>query len=258
MLCQSSCTNFLVLFFDIVRLLFVSEQKNRKSRSVKVPGRALFRMRDAWRFTQAEFGELIGASRAWVQLHEDAQTTSIDGTKLARLAQLAGMSPADLLKTMHAIVENGASIPQMVSSKESSHSILATGKAMPAYFNLGIGASPWIELKGEGVTANFYQLAGGWVIVKIAGDSMADLWPDGSNVMFQILDKYVDSPQPDNDYFFIRNDGCGTFKRVVSADDDGYTLKALNKKYPNPMRISVQELVMVAIARFIISDPREG
>jgi transcriptional regulator with XRE-family HTH domain len=123
----------------------------------------------------------------------------------------------------------------------------------PARFNLGIAASGWVELEGEGRSEGMSR--GRWIIIRVRGDSMEPRWHDGQSVMFQRLDKQEDSPVVGVDYFFVRSDGTGTFKRLAVASEDAFTLRALNKKYTTRLTVSREEVVMVAEARFIVTDP---
>jgi phage repressor protein C with HTH and peptisase S24 domain len=119
------------------------------------------------------------------------------------------------------------------------------GDAMPAVFDLPIAASGWEEI-GVGASPTDSQ----WVIVRVRGDSMKPRFKDGMLVLFKRLDATEDAPVAGHDYFVIRNDGTGTLKRLVDVDEDGFTFKAINPKYPRPLRCSRDETVMIAEARY--------
>ncbi|MGN6727787.1 MAG: S24 family peptidase [Tepidisphaeraceae bacterium] len=228
----------------------------RKPRSITIPGNALFRVRAAWNLTQDEFAKALGVSRAWVQQREGAEIAIVDRSPINRIAELVGWPTGDVPGLLHDIAESEAAVPPRVVTPENEGiRVVATGRHMPAFFKLGIAASGWSALRGEGWSANELQAADGWVIVQVSGDSMEPRWKNRSNVLFRRLNLSEDSPEPGVDYFVIRNDAHGTFKRLAAIDEDGYVFRALNGKYPNPMRVSRDQVVMIAEARFTVEEP---
>lgn len=142
--------------------------------------------------------------------------------------------------------------------KRSAFFLEWAGSRMPHVFNLGIAASGWVEIDGSGHARGPVQMNDRLLIVKVSGDSMDPPYADGQSVLFYRLSHPEDSPQVGSDYFFIRNDGTGTFKRLAEIDDETYVLKALNPKYRKPLSVSQQEVVMIAEARLFVGDIPRG
>ncbi|MBC8106248.1 MAG: LexA family transcriptional regulator [Anaerolineae bacterium] len=123
-------------------------------------------------------------------------------------------------------------------------------------FNLPIAASGWSELTGEGRAASLPTKRKGWMIVKVQGDSMQPRWGNGQSILFRILHPDEDHPVVGQDYFFVRSDNAGTFKRLVSMNDDEFQLRAINPKYTKRMPVARDEVVMIAEARWVVTEPK--
>lgn len=92
--------------------------------------------------------------------------------------------------------------------------------------------------------------------IRIVGDSMEKVWPNGSHVLFRVLRD--ESPVVGKCYYVCRSDNLATFKKLESADEDQLVFRAVNKRrYPQPMPVAVQEVVRMAEAEFIFVRPKE-
>jgi transcriptional regulator with XRE-family HTH domain len=190
-----------------------------------------------------------------------AETLGMELDELEYFLDLArrGVPFEDVRKDFEAGIRAGAQIVGRLArepNKGPRSPIVAAGDVMPPAYNLGIAAGEWADLEGEGTTTTHAQRTQGWVIVRVDGDSMQPKYWAGQFVMFQIIDPADDVPQVDGDYFIIRNDGRGTFKRLIAIEaDEVFVLAALNRKYARRLRASRQEVVMIAVARWIVTDP---
>jgi transcriptional regulator with XRE-family HTH domain len=213
-------------------------------------GEFLEQRRRARRFTTQSLAGRCGVAEKTIRNYEKnglpAERQHYE--KLDRYMKELGILPSG----MNRMAAGQLPLPSELVS-DSRFDVIERGDNPPAVFNLGIAASGWVELTGEG-WAREVRGRGAWVIIRVAGDSMEPRFDDGQFVMFRRLNLEEDEPVEGSDYFFVRNDDHGTLKRVVQRDEDGYTLQALNPKYKERLTVSRQELVMVAEAAFVVNE----
>jgi transcriptional regulator with XRE-family HTH domain len=217
-------------------------------RNVQIDGRKLAALRRGRFLTQRDIAEALAVAEGTVSRYEQDQRVGVLRRNFRALADVFKMPADELLAKVGA-----PAAPAATNGNAGPFEVTAVLDEAPAVFSLGIAASGWVELEGEG--RSHVGLRGTWIIVRVSGDSMEPRWLDGQSVQFHRLNLEEDSPVVGADYFFVRNDGTGTFKRVEHIDEDGYTLRALNPKYTRPLTVSRQEVVMVAEARWIVTEP---
>lgn len=114
-------------------------------------------------------------------------------------------------------------------------------------FEWPLAAGDWVEIGGVGELCDPRQIDQGLFRVRIRGDSMKPVWPDGIIVEFKCFRIGRDELQIGRDYYFQQNDGTATFKRLESITEDDFLLRPLNKKYPG-MFVSRGLIVRMALA----------
>lgn len=202
--------------------------------------------------TQPDLQVACGVSVRTISNVETGRRLSITRPNQKALAKALNVDWEEFKERLnYEIKKQGGKASSNGKKRPDGYSIVATTDRPPAVFNLGIAASGWVEIGKNGISAN--QLRG-WIFVRIDGDSMEPRAMSGQYVMFGALNLIEDSPVPGHDYFFIRSDGYGTFKRLERIDGEQYILKAINPKYKDPLTVSVQELVLVAEAKLIAND----
>ncbi len=191
--------------------------------------------------SQPAFARLVGVDARTIGNLETGRTKSVKLKFVPALARELELDPGALI----------ALFPKKSSSNGKHVVIERSSRPTSTHLHLKIAASEWVELEGEAFIPGDAHAS---IVIRIAGDSMEPKYRDGRIVHFQVLDPTEDSPMPGVDYFFIRNDNHGTFKRLVSIDDDGVTMRALNPKYKKQLQCSRHELVMVAEARWFVEE----
>ncbi len=89
----------------------------------------------------------------------------------------------------------------------------------------------------------------GFFRAPIKGISMEPVWKDGTIVEFMAVREGVDLLCIERDYFVIRADGKGTFKRLHCITDDAFVFRALNRNaYPELVKVPKRELAFLAVA----------
>jgi len=116
-------------------------------------------------------------------------------------------------------------------------------------FDLSLAAGPWTDVSEVGETFVEAVKERGLFRVRIAGDSMAPIYPDGSIVEFRRLRLDRESPMPTRDYYVQQSDGRATFKMLEKAGETEYVLRALNRrKYRQPLTVEKSLVVNMAAA----------
>lgn len=201
--------------------------------------------------SQEDFAQRIGVSKSQVGAWESGRTKSMQIGTAGDMASRLNLG----LKELRAKIGDDAPADQNVVP-----SSLVNIPPFPIY-DSNVAAGGWVDgcLGGAFDPDNPEHqaiLRFGRFAIRIVGDSMEKVWPNGSHVLFRVLRD--ESPSVGKCYYVCRNDNQATFKRLESMDDDQLVFRAVNKrKYPKPMPVAVQEVARMAEAEFIFVRPKE-
>jgi len=122
-------------------------------------------------------------------------------------------------------------------------------------FNLAVAAGPWTDVVEVGELHN--RMNFGVFRIKIGGDSMEPMWPNGSRVEFKNV-QYTTEPLVEGEDYYVQVDSLATFKRLEKLTPEEMVFRALNKKkYPKPFVVRTEAVIQMARAENIIVDPRK-
>jgi SOS-response transcriptional repressor LexA len=120
-------------------------------------------------------------------------------------------------------------------------------------FDLEIAAGGWVEVAESGIALDEQQIDHGLFRVRVRGDSMLPAFEQGCYVQFRCVRWGVDEIEVGKPHYVQRNDGYATLKVIELIDDEGLTLRATNQaKYPEPMRVKLDDIVRLAVAAWIM------
>ncbi len=124
--------------------------------------------------------------------------------------------------------------------------------AIPTYL-LAPSATHWSELASAEDDSREFDprvIDQGLFRIRISGDCMEPKYRDGSLVEFKIWREGKEPLPLGRNVVVTNSDGLSTFKHLESYDPEReeWVLRALNKKYPEPIRIPRQMLARLAVA----------
>lgn len=244
-------------------------------RTIKISGKALEKLRNSLALTQRELGEKIGLSERRISQIETEEPAGIFPGKFRKLAEGLGLTLEQLflkigdesLRQRQEDFENGLSVPQKI--KAANDAMEAKRKArreaegfdqnvdpfseakVPKvpFFEAPLAAGEWLDVSDIGEVCDPHQIDHGLFRVRLRGDSMTPNYPDGQVVEFQCIREDREAPLVGRDYYFQRDDGFATFKRLEKIDEDEFILRPLNKrKYPKAMKVNKAFVVRMARA----------
>lgn len=139
-------------------------------------------------------------------------------------------------------------VPVGVDSNVDPYSVSRLVAEVPV-FDLSVAAGGWSDVSGQIEVHDDAQINQGLFRVRIRGDSMQPVFPDGSIVEFRIVRRGREGwPIGKNCYVQLAR-GDATFKHLDSVDEEKVRLSALNKKkYKKSLVAATSEVVSMAVA----------
>ncbi len=178
---------------------------------------------------------------------------------LVSLAKAFGLSPEALMTQWRGMSTTPLREPW--DNNAEPYTEQSTGE-IPT-FDLAVAAGSWMEVpeNGELNLNNKLEAAKhrtGIFRIRLRGDSMEKVWPDGSLVEFRLLKwdgllEEGDRLETGQDYY-VQKISEATFKRLEVIRDDELVFRAINKKkYPAPMVVQREEIVRMAKAEYLLT-----
>jgi transcriptional regulator with XRE-family HTH domain len=210
-------------------------------RTIIVEGPKVERLRNRLALTQRELGDKIGMTERNVSRIESESEAGIYPESFRRLAEVAGVEIPKLREMIGSKEETKAFDANVEPYSESKIPAIPT-------FELPLAAGDWMDVSTD-LCEDRTVREHGLFRVRLRGESMDPVYPDGTLVEFRCLVPSVEGPIEGKDYYVQRSDGTATFKRVAKIEEDTITLQALNKKVmPKFIVVPRQEITRMAVA----------
>ena len=191
--------------------------------------------------TQAQFGRELGLTEARIQQIEAAGTGGVFLKVFRALQKLTGDPIEKLLLDLSA-----DSVKQLDSDSVDPDS-LAPVPDIPM-FDLAVAAGGWTEVVEVGELRDERQIRDGRFRIRIRGQSMEPVHPNGCLIEFQSVKWGIDELLIGRDYY-VQRDSEATFKRLESIDGETLVFRAINvKKFPRAMPVEKSDVVRMALA----------
>jgi len=230
------------------------------ARGLPIYGDEFEKLRKEMLLSQGELAQKLEMSTSGVQRIERSYVAYVVPKTLRKIALLNGATVDGVLSRLQVPEDIAKKIAAEAGEKESLSPAAEyqspgqkTFRQIPIW-DMDIAAGAWVAVPvgGELDCDDPVQRAvieQGLFRVRINGDSMERVWHDDEIVEFQIVRADRDDLRAGDDYMIIRSDSTGTFKRLETWDDGHLVLRAVNrKKYREPIRIALQEVVRIARA----------
>jgi transcriptional regulator with XRE-family HTH domain len=244
---------------------------------IAVRGEAVAEIRRRRHVTQVEMGAAIGLVDLRLRQIEKSPVAYLLPRTFRRLAEWLGQTPEQLLGEIGAEAEHRSPEYRRPVAPGGLREELPAGidpgslELVPEVpvFDLAIAAGGLVEVvdaialpypdgpTGEAATLR-EAVNRGRFRVRIAGDSMEPIWPNGAHVEFRLLRPEREGPVEGRDYYVQAADGRATFKRLARAGEDEMAFAAVNRrKYPKPIVLARQEVARLAAAEWFLRPAGE-
>lgn len=213
--------------------------------------------REARGMSQDEYGPLLGVNGQTISNIETGVTKSMKKKPMRLLSELTGTPIRQLME----MTIPARSPRARFDIPNGNHAIAVELLPIPEW-ECNVAAGEWVDCHSVAAFDTNSQeyrsiLRQGLFRIRIVGDSMEDVWHDGSLVEFKRL--YADEGgfAKGEDYYVHRADNTATFKRFVKSDDDCHYFAAINRrKYKADFVVPRQEVAMVGQALHMIVPPK--
>jgi len=191
--------------------------------------------------SQRDLAEKIGRTEGAIRSIERGRRPRVSAKTFRAIADVLGMG-LDQAREVLLNVETPEDFDQniVVGSLRQLHEI--------PIFDLKLSASHWSDISDIEEVYDKKVIDQGLFRARIEGDCMSPKYKDGKIVEFRVLHINREGIEKGSDYYFQRDDGMATFKRVEKIDDDLITLRAINtKKHPGVITVARSLVVRIGV-----------
>jgi len=223
------------------------------------------------RLTQRELADKVGTSEPTIRRLEKGNP-EVSMNLWADVAKFFGLE----FDWASGHVIAGSSIPAAaiareamelgrVPSTESAKEVPAGFEVIPGAtrpiptWDIDVSANAWVDVPICSLDYNDPRqrtiVDTGRFRLKIKGHCMEPVYRSGVTLEFEILRIDRQPLELLGDYVVCKNDGTGTFKRLIAMDEDALTLAAINQaEFPGEIVVARQEVARLAVMKHILTD----